>query len=198
MDGLEATRRIRRLPGRESLPIIGLTAGAYREDRHRCLSAGMDDYLSKPLRRQELLVLTARWCGRGDPQSEDPPEEILTASRTFRYRDLLREMDGDGVLVNELLAGFRHEASRRMEDIRQAVERNDRRTAHRLSHALKGGALNVMADILAERALRLERASQREDGDLSPLVSSLAAAFRDFREVLERLDIEDERKEPIV
>ncbi len=198
MDGLEATRLIRSLPGRESLPIIGLTAGAYREDRHRCLSAGMDDYLSKPLRRQELLVLVARWCGRGDLPSEEPSEKLLTASRTFRYRDLLREMEGDGVLVNELLAGFRDEASRRMEDIRRAVDRNDRPAAHRLSHALKGGALNVMADILAERALRLERASRREEGDLSPLVSALAAAFRDFREVLDGLDIENGRKEPIL
>ena len=64
LDGLEATRRIRRLPGAASLPVVALTAHALAGDREECLAAGMDDYLSKPLNREELLATVARWVRR--------------------------------------------------------------------------------------------------------------------------------------
>ena len=61
MDGFEATRRIRLLPNGKALPIIALTANVLQGDRERCLAAGMDDYLSKPLRRSELQQVLQRW-----------------------------------------------------------------------------------------------------------------------------------------
>ncbi|HUP69260.1 MAG TPA: response regulator [Acidimicrobiales bacterium] len=70
MDGYEATCQIRRLPSdRSSTPIIAMTAGATREDEARCLSAGMDDYVSKPVRREELARVLERWIGVGQPRS---------------------------------------------------------------------------------------------------------------------------------
>ncbi len=64
LDGLEATRRIRRMPGLGELPVVALTAHALAGDREECLAAGMDDYLSKPLNRDELLATVARWVRR--------------------------------------------------------------------------------------------------------------------------------------
>ncbi len=70
MDGIEATRAIRALPGeRGRLPIIATTAAAFVEDRRRCLEAGMNDYLSKPLVRADLLGMIARWLPPGSPGS---------------------------------------------------------------------------------------------------------------------------------
>jgi len=61
MDGYEASRRIRQNPAWQQLPVIALTANALSDERQRCLAAGMNDYLAKPFRREELLALLDQW-----------------------------------------------------------------------------------------------------------------------------------------
>ncbi|MNE93732.1 Signal transduction histidine-protein kinase BarA [compost metagenome] len=68
MDGYEATRQIRRNGRQTDLPVIALTANAMPEERERCRRAGMNDYLSKPLRREELEAMLKRWLPQGCPQ----------------------------------------------------------------------------------------------------------------------------------
>jgi CheY-like chemotaxis protein len=73
MNGLETTRRIRRMTtGASALPIIGMTAHAFAEDRDRCLAAGMDDYISKPVDRRQLLEKISRWLGQGTSRAAEP------------------------------------------------------------------------------------------------------------------------------
>ena len=67
LDGYETTRQIRREPRRAGLPIVALTANVLPEDRERCLQAGMNDYLSKPLRYEQLQAALARWLPGGLP-----------------------------------------------------------------------------------------------------------------------------------
>jgi CheY-like chemotaxis protein len=61
MDGLAATQQIRKLPGYRAIPIIAMTANAFSEDRDRCLAAGMNDYLVKPFKPEELFAILLRW-----------------------------------------------------------------------------------------------------------------------------------------
>ncbi len=66
LDGLDATREIRTLPGRTHTPILAMTANAYDDDRARCLEAGMNDFLAKPVEPMQLYSVLLRWLGRGD------------------------------------------------------------------------------------------------------------------------------------
>ena len=75
MDGLDATRRIRQLAGRESLPIIAMTANAMAGDRDRCLAAGMNDYIPKPITPDDLWAALRRWIS---PTGEPPAESADT------------------------------------------------------------------------------------------------------------------------
>jgi signal transduction histidine kinase/CheY-like chemotaxis protein/HPt (histidine-containing phosphotransfer) domain-containing protein len=70
MDGLQATREIRRHPARARLPVIAMTANARHEDRERCLEAGMDDFMTKPVMAQRLYAMVARWM---PPPAQDGP-----------------------------------------------------------------------------------------------------------------------------
>ena len=64
MDGLEATQRIRALPGGEAIPIVAFTANAFDDDRERCFAAGMDDFLPKPVVPEALYATTLKWLDR--------------------------------------------------------------------------------------------------------------------------------------
>ena len=66
MNGLDATRAIRLIPGRENVPIIAMTANAFEADRQQCLAAGMNDYLSKPVKPATLYAILLNWLGKSE------------------------------------------------------------------------------------------------------------------------------------
>ena len=142
MDGLEATQRIRdyEAPLGRHTPVVAMTAHAMAGDRERCLAAGMDDYLSKPLQRAELSAMLGRIAaGHTRPAAEGAPNGAKTrALPIFSREKLLAELDGDEGLLRRLIALFRENTPRLLDDIRSSIAQRGSGELARSAHALLG------------------------------------------------------------
>ena len=130
LDGLEATRRIRALPGGGRVPVIAMTANAYAEDRERCLEAGMNDFLAKPVEPDRLFEMLLHWLRAGATPVSGPEDEFVWSARYSVGVDLLDRQHrallglcaaarqclarppgaGEGPDLHELLADMEHYA----------------------------------------------------------------------------------------
>ena len=182
MDGYEATEAIRQAEGdRKHTPIIAMTAGAMDGDRDRCLDAGMDDYLIKPVRPQELQNMIEKWMVRAETPSTEvtlEPDD-LPALRTFDKAGLLERVLDDEELAREIVELFFENALDLVAAVKQAIEDNDAAEVRARAHALKGAAGNVGAPALQEVAFRIEKAGDLEQAaSLIPDIESGIDAFR--------------------
>jgi two-component system sensor histidine kinase/response regulator len=188
MDGMEATRLIRR-PGSGVVDthttIVALTAHAMAGDRQKCLDAGMDDYLSKPIKSAELLEVLERWLPeRPDARSAavSPPSEAPDApppdaafapdaeeERVFDEAVLLEVLGGDREAAAEIAAEFLGDAAVQVGELQLAVGRGDRQEIRRRAHTLKGASASVGAQALRAHAAGLEEMAQAGDDKESVL-----------------------------
>jgi CheY-like chemotaxis protein/HPt (histidine-containing phosphotransfer) domain-containing protein len=173
IDGLEATRRIIGKLGDKRPRIVAMTASAMVGDRERCLAAGMDDYLAKPIDPLALRAALERREHRNAAAaapSGAPP--ALDRSRL----DSLKPYDDDGTMVKKVIAVFLADAPAQVEAIRKAHRSGDAERLFVAAHALKGAASNVGALALHDAAARIE--SQARQGGLAGvarLVEALSA-----------------------
>ncbi len=185
MDGFEATAVIRERErgGDRRLPIIALTAHVMQDYRERCLAAGMDDHLPKPIEPRRLEEVLLRWApersARATPRpataapAEAPAPSEDTAEGEFPDLDLERLQsltDGEPALEQELLTLFVESARETLAELRAALEAGDARLLSASAHALKGSSRTVGAVELGEVACELERL-----GDTSDFASAYGA-----------------------
>ncbi len=215
MDGLEATRHIcQNMPRKERPFIIAMTANAMKGDREACLEAGMDDYLSKPVRFQELQKAIEKWglerlkISRSTKSLEDvemaessEPEKKVTkhvnASEDRPTIDpytlqCLKDMChvGSGSQLGEIIEMFISDTENQIEMLSEAKDNADR--FKHLSHSLKGSCLMVGANTLADTCLKIEKLgkSGRTDG-IETLLDELKRKFSEAKEALEKIMQED-------
>jgi two-component system sensor histidine kinase/response regulator len=168
MDGFEATAQIRsrEASSGKHVPIIALTANALEGERERCLAAGMDDYVSKPVRESELSAALRRW--------------VAPVVDRVRLAEL-REMQGartDIDIVGRLFATYKRETERRLDLLRAAVLSGDAKELERLGHAQKGSSGTLGALEMQDLSEQIERLGQSGSGDdAEALVTRLADAF---------------------
>ena len=167
MDGFEATSIIRdRERGTtKHLPIVAMTAHAMKGDRERCLDAGMDGYVPKPIRARQLFQAIARVLGYldedgtdtsvGEEEDADMPAAPADGSG-IDWPQAVEAVGGDQQLLEELVKAFLHEAPQVMDAIRQAVENDDTGDVEIAAHRLKGGVRHFVTRTVFESALRLE------------------------------------------
>jgi CheY-like chemotaxis protein len=164
MDGLEASAAIRRREAATGahIPIIAMTAHALKGDRERCLAAGMDAYVSKPLQPRELFcVLDGLAPAREDRERAAVGPETPPAA--FDLAAALARVEGDIELLSELGELFLSECPQRLAEIRQAILEQDAIRLEQRAHAFKGSVGNFAAREAFEAAGRLERDGRERD-----------------------------------
>ncbi|MGE5478646.1 MAG: response regulator [Bacteroidales bacterium] len=190
VDGIAATRLIRALPDAKArTPIIAVTANALNGDRERCLEAGMDDYISKPIDRRKLSALLEKWQaliggGAVAPSAEPPcapvpvvPSGLVDEAAQAELIDALGE-DEVHMLWNKLVDGM----PAYVERVRAGLDAGDVAAAASAAHAIKGSALNLGLTGLGEAAKSLEMAAKGGSTALEPLFAELLEAERRTRE----------------
>jgi PAS domain S-box-containing protein len=198
MDGFEATAQIRRLEGRERrTPIIAMTAAAMDGDRETCLAAGMDDYITKPVRLEIVAAALERWILQtpGDPSWAAPATESPATKGTQTLDaaqiQLLRSLDdGEGAVLCEVVEEYLVQTAEGREQLASAVADGDASALKRVAHLLSGASANVGASRLAHICAELERrAPFAHAEDASELLERFDIEFDEIREALARLTV---------
>jgi signal transduction histidine kinase/DNA-binding response OmpR family regulator/HPt (histidine-containing phosphotransfer) domain-containing protein len=180
MDGFTATRLLRSDPRFQDLPIIAMTAHALVEERERCLQAGMNDHVTKPIDPDALFAALARWARRRDapPPAEAKPQ-ATTAELTIPgiegidVAGGLKRVAGNKHLYWSLLGQFAAKQADADTQISQTLRNGDREGAERLAHTLKGIAGNIGIGAVQAAAAKIEKAIRDGEASVETLIADL-------------------------
>jgi two-component system, sensor histidine kinase and response regulator len=193
MDGHEAARRIRSLPGREATPIIAMTAAAMRSDREASRASGMNDFIAKPIDIANLAAVLLRWIAPNETHAReeasvgDGPDGAFAkegvgqlALPGLSLDEAAKRLGGNWDLLGRVLRRFGSDFAGSAVEIERLVAAGLWSDAERLAHTLKGMSLSIGADDLFEAAKELEDELGEERFDSGPrlaaaLVDTLAA-----------------------
>lgn len=181
MDGYEATRTIRNDKRFNSLPILAMTANAMKGDREKCIEAGMDDHIAKPINPKELFSAMIKWISPREGigrKAQSSPEIDQFASKESVLPELsgidvdagLMRVNGNEKLYRKLLSSFYQSNKNTKNEIEKAVEEGDFRLAERLVHTVKGVSATIGADKLAEVSQPLEAELHNENKDIDEML----------------------------
>ncbi len=186
VDGFEATRSIRereRNTG-EHLPIVAMTAHAMKGDREKCLQAGMDGYIAKPINVQQLFE-TIESLFHDLQAADEPSEAPAAAGCPLDTTKILERIGGDRELLRELAGLFVGDCPRMLSDIQDAVRDGNAEALQKAAHALKGSVSNFAAEAAVQAAFRLEMMGRNQD--MTDAAQALKELEREIGRVCEGL-----------
>jgi signal transduction histidine kinase/CheY-like chemotaxis protein len=192
MDGITAAQLLRRDPRLQQLPIIAMTAHALAEERQRCLDAGMNDHVSKPIDPDVLFSTMMRWAKprqrlgiesqanplhTGTTQAKTTDETSLPEIAGINLADGLRRLAGNRRLYRDLLEQFVAKESGAAAQISAALESGDPKLAERIAHTVKGTAGNLGITEVQSEAQKLEKAIREGQDSVAALLGTFATVL---------------------
>ncbi len=201
MDGLQATRAIREyeraICRSKPVPIIAMTAFAGNEDRQICLDAGMDDYLTKPIKATQLFQLLNKICDRPLESVEEapplanhaatPPDGLDVTMEVFGKNELLERLGGRAEMIPRFVELFCKGVLPQLEGLVTALAAEDADGVRRHAHAIKGSAGNIAAQRMHHTAAMIEKAAK--EGNLTEAPQQLARLQMEYREFTEAVRV---------
>jgi len=192
MDGLQAATAIRQLEqerGAGRTPIVAMTAYAGKDDRDKCLAAGMDDYLSKPVKPVQMLEMLQRYCGSfvSEQKSEAvaapapaPPAVVEDEIPVYAKSDLLERLGGAEALIPRFMGLFFKGVEPNMAALEEAIAEGNPDKVRTSSHAIKGSSANIGAMQMRETAATIE--ADAKTGDIAGAPAGLEILKRQLEE----------------
>lgn len=195
IDGYQATTTLREIETEtnEHLPIIALTANAMIGDKEKCLKAGMDDYLSKPIQPEKLVGMLAKYTRQIEhkeqntntiPSDNWKEEEKPAQEQPIDLSHFEMFTDNDPDLEKELLNLFFEQAELSLSDLEQSLSDNDNDTWEAAAHRLKGAAANLGAEPLAKACENAEYASENDKPDTTAMLTDIQTTLEELKTFL--------------
>ena len=195
MSGIETTKCIRngeRNVKNPNVNIVALTANAMTQDRNKCISAGMNDYLAKPFKPEDLKNIIEKFLGKGKSQKAKASKQNRSSipSRYYDKKAILDRIDGDVDLFKQLIQLFVEEVPRQINHIKQAIREKDADRITLYAHTIKGSAYNIRAMELKQIAFDIEQAGKSSNFNLAAskidtLVDTYEKLYSELSRVLE-------------
>jgi len=190
LDGLEATGKIRESEEDTDrhIPIVAMTAHAMKGDQERCLAAGMDDYISKPIRRKEVAEIIVKVAARFFKSVEMDEGQAASTADIYDSEALMEEFEGDKEILAKIFEIFERDCDDRMPRISAAIQARDAELLEREAHTIKGGMGTCFAKTGFETANTLEQMGREGDfRDAEATFKKLESDLASLRKALRKL-----------
>jgi PAS domain S-box-containing protein len=185
VDGYMATKMIRKLESPlNSVPIIALTAHALLGDKEKCLIAGMNDYISKPVVAKEIVQIIDKYLGIKKHKSQGDKKLVDKASDLFDFDRLNQVSLGDKEFEKDLLGDYFKDAEIKLETLKEYTSQRNLKKIQELAHTLKGSSYSVGAKAIGDEALGIEISAKSNDIEsVEERLLKLSKVIRESREL---------------
>lgn len=187
VDGFAATKMIRALAEpKNKIPIIAITAHALIGDREKCIEAGMDEYVPKPMVARDIIRLIDHFLKINYKDDKKAADEVYDL-RLFDFERLKQISLGDEVFEKDLLSDYLTDAEQKLQSLRDLHELKEINKIIDLAHTLKGSSYSVGAKLVGDEALGIEVSARNNDiGNIEERLPKLSKSIRETREVLKK------------
>jgi CheY-like chemotaxis protein/HPt (histidine-containing phosphotransfer) domain-containing protein len=156
MNGYEATMALRELEKGNRVPVIALTAGIVKGEREKCLTAGMDDYITKPVLRETIITILDKWLHLDILKAELTESAPITDEKHFNPNKLTKNIGDDKKFMEMVLEMAKTNLNESMTELEESIKKREIQMIVKVAHKMKGTALSACFDVLARQLGQLE------------------------------------------